>query len=266
MTNIVNMPNTSAPFDPNTYMMKLQGKDYLPVAARIAWINAEFGHEFSISSELVEHNSYPGKNPRNIKEEITIREALFKVRVTFPNGKFKEAWGSETSVDFKDYLEKAETKAIGRALGFAGYGTMFAPEFDESATITRAQSRSQANEENTYENTRAVDTAQDLSEIRSRVSERKSKQGGEGQSSTETQTMTSSGTHQSSNSQQHEQLVQQLLLEIKKSKGKDPLEKQVEDLIAEANQRGQVKRASKLSEDDLRVLVQSVQALVSTHS
>jgi hypothetical protein len=32
---------------------------------------------------------------------------------------------------FGDYLEKAETGAYGRALGALGYGTQFAPEFDE---------------------------------------------------------------------------------------------------------------------------------------
>ena len=37
----------------------------------------------------------------------------------------------ETARGFPDYVEKAETGAIGRALGVLGYGTQFAPEFDE---------------------------------------------------------------------------------------------------------------------------------------
>jgi hypothetical protein len=32
---------------------------------------------------------------------------------------------------FPDYIEKAETGAIGRALAMCGYGTLQAPEFDE---------------------------------------------------------------------------------------------------------------------------------------
>lgn len=267
---IRDLPNTTKPFDPNDYMMKLQGKEYLPVAARIAWVNAEFGHEFSVSSELVEHNSYPGKNPRNAKEEITVREALFKVRVTFPNGKFKEAWGSETNVDFKDYLEKAETKALGRALGFAGYGTLFAPEFDESATISRGESRDKA-QDNTYENTRAVDTAQDLDMVRDRITSRKksSSLGGEESSSQEeplATTQTSGTTPTKTASKEHDQLVQSLLAEVKKSKSNPDLEKQINELISEANSKGKVKRASQLPTDELRDLVQTVQEIASTHA
>jgi hypothetical protein len=37
----------------------------------------------------------------------------------------------ENKQGFADHLEKAETGAIGRALGIAGFGTQFAPEFDE---------------------------------------------------------------------------------------------------------------------------------------
>ena len=37
----------------------------------------------------------------------------------------------ETESGFPDYIEKAETGAIGRALAMCGYGTLQAPEFDE---------------------------------------------------------------------------------------------------------------------------------------
>ena len=37
----------------------------------------------------------------------------------------------ETEAGFPDYIEKAETGAIGRALAMCGYGTLQAPEFDE---------------------------------------------------------------------------------------------------------------------------------------
>ena len=42
---------------------------------------------------------------------------------------------SETMSDFRDYFEKAETKAIGRALAMLGYGTQFAPELDEAERV-----------------------------------------------------------------------------------------------------------------------------------
>jgi len=37
----------------------------------------------------------------------------------------------ETEIGFLDYIDKAETGAIGRALAICGYGTLQAPEFDE---------------------------------------------------------------------------------------------------------------------------------------
>ena len=44
----------------------------------------------------------------------------------------------ETEAGFPDYIEKAETGAIGRALAMCGYGTLQAPEFDEQGRLTDA--------------------------------------------------------------------------------------------------------------------------------
>ena len=41
----------------------------------------------------------------------------------------------ETEIGFPDYIEKAETGAIGRALAMCGYGTLQAPEFDEQERL-----------------------------------------------------------------------------------------------------------------------------------
>jgi len=41
----------------------------------------------------------------------------------------------ETKIGFPDYIEKAETGAVGRALAMCGYGTLQAPEFDEGERI-----------------------------------------------------------------------------------------------------------------------------------
>lgn len=266
---IVQIPDTTAPFNPNDHLMKLSGKEYLPVAARIAWLHAEFSHEYDIRTELVEHNKFMGKNPRNVKEEITIGEAIFKARITFPNGKVVEAFGSETSIDFKDYLEKAETKALGRALGFAGYGTMMAPEFDESATLTRAESVDKTST-NTYDNTRAVDTAQDLEDMRARVAARKAAQKekeGEATSKT-TETSGTKPTPPASNpaEAEHQALTQTLMAIMTKSKSNTVLTGQINELVAEANRNGGSTRASLLPTEDLRALVEAVQALVNTHS
>ena len=39
------------------------------------------------------------------------------------------------STDFKDYVEKAETQAIGRALAIAGFGTQFCDDLDEGDSL-----------------------------------------------------------------------------------------------------------------------------------
>jgi len=59
--------------------------------------------------------------------------ALFRARVSVPGGGTASGWGSETADDFGDYIEKAETKALGRALAALGYGTQFCEDFDFSA-------------------------------------------------------------------------------------------------------------------------------------
>lgn len=44
----------------------------------------------------------------------------------------------ETEGGFPDYIEKAETGAVGRALAMCGYGTLQAPEFDEQDRLADA--------------------------------------------------------------------------------------------------------------------------------
>ena len=44
----------------------------------------------------------------------------------------------ETEIGFPDYIEKAETGAVGRALAMCGYGTLQAPEFDEGERLADA--------------------------------------------------------------------------------------------------------------------------------
>ena len=44
----------------------------------------------------------------------------------------------ETEAGFPDYIEKAETGAIGRALAMCGYGTLQAPEFEKQDRLADA--------------------------------------------------------------------------------------------------------------------------------
>src|SRR5207302_11021943 len=56
--------------------------------------------------------------------------AIFSAKVTLPSGAEATGWGSETADDWKDFIEKADAKALGRALAALGFGTQFCEDFD----------------------------------------------------------------------------------------------------------------------------------------
>ena len=104
-------------FDASKYLTDLGGRDYLEVKWRLLWLRTEHP-EAVVETELVKHET---------------GLALFRARVTVPGGGTATGWGSETAEDFGDFIEKAETKALGRALAALGYGTQFCEDFDFSS-------------------------------------------------------------------------------------------------------------------------------------
>jgi hypothetical protein len=110
-------------FDPSRHLRQLRGKggasDYLDVKWRLVWLRSEHP-DAHITTEHV---------------TITSDLAIFKARVTIPDGGSATGYGSETARDFGDFIEKAETKALGRALIALGYGTQFAQEFGEDDVV-----------------------------------------------------------------------------------------------------------------------------------
>ena len=103
-------------FDPSRYLRKLGGKEYLEVM-RLLWLRTE----------------HPDAVMRTELAKLEDGFALFKAYVAIPGGGESTGWGSETRQDFFDYIEKAETKALGRALAALGYGTQFCEDFDFAA-------------------------------------------------------------------------------------------------------------------------------------
>jgi hypothetical protein len=103
-----------SPFNPAPYVRQLRGRggaqDYLDVKFRLLWLRRE----------------HP--DAETLTEHIRIDDgvAIFKATVTIPGGGKATGHGSETAADFPDYIEKAETKALGRALNALGYGAQFA--------------------------------------------------------------------------------------------------------------------------------------------
>lgn len=107
-------------FNPMEHLIDLKGKQYLQVMWRLVWFR-EDKPNWCIDTELV---------------SSTEKSAVFVAKIFDENGILKASGhGSETQNDFRDFMEKAETKAIGRALAMLGYGTQFAPELDEETRI-----------------------------------------------------------------------------------------------------------------------------------
>lgn len=107
-------------FNPSEHLMDLKGKQYLQVMWRLVWFREE-KPLWSIDTKL---------------EQLSDTHAVFSAKIYDENGVQKSAgYGSESVKDFRDFIEKAETKAVGRALAMLGYGTQFAPEMDEGERI-----------------------------------------------------------------------------------------------------------------------------------
>lgn len=119
--------STAKPFEPSRYLIKLPRRarqadgswattdtDYLEVKWRLLWLRTEHP-EATVETDLISH---------------VAETALFRARVGIPESGSATGWGHESAADFGDYVEKAETKALGRALAALGYGTQFCEDFD----------------------------------------------------------------------------------------------------------------------------------------
>ena len=115
-------------FDASKYLTDLNGRDYLEVKWRLLWLRTEHP-DAVVETELVKHEA---------------GLALFRARVAVPGSGEASGWGSETADDFEDFIEKAETKALGRALAALGYGTQFCEDFDFSAEGRETRERPDA--------------------------------------------------------------------------------------------------------------------------
>ena len=114
-------------FEPSRYLTKIDGRDYLEVKWRLLWLRTEYPTA-RLTTELVKFDD---------------GFALFRAEATLPTGASATGWGSETIHDFADYIEAAETKAIGRALAGLGFGTQFCRDFDFAAAARAEASQPQ---------------------------------------------------------------------------------------------------------------------------
>jgi hypothetical protein len=114
-------PAPRVAFDPARYLSKVNGADYLECKWRLVWLRDR------------------DPDARIETEAVTLDPAfsLFKATITLSTGGSATGYGSETPQDFRDHIEKAETKAIGRALAALGFGTQFCPDHDFGAAQGR---------------------------------------------------------------------------------------------------------------------------------
>ena len=139
-------------FNPNDHVMQLKSKqgsqDYLPVQWRLVWFRQDHP-DGTIHTEIVhldldaltEEETYVWNNEKRHSEKVVKTAkgvAIFKATITDGKGGMATGTKMEKAASFSDFLEKAETGAIGRALAALGYGTQFAPELNEQHRIVDA--------------------------------------------------------------------------------------------------------------------------------
>ena len=136
-------------FNPNEHLMQLKSKegfkDYLPVQWRLVWfrdqcpdgtIETEIVH-LDLDKETEEEVFVWNNEKRRSEKTIKTARGVAVFRAIVKDGKGGVATGTkmEKAASFPDFLEKAETGSIGRALAALGYGTQFAPELNEEHRI-----------------------------------------------------------------------------------------------------------------------------------
>lgn len=105
-------------------LLNLRGKEYLEVKYRLVWFREDHP-DWSIETELVSVTDVSAYAKATVRDD--------KGRIIATSHKYESIQG------FPDFIEKAETGAIGRALALIGYGTQFcADELDEGKRIVDA--------------------------------------------------------------------------------------------------------------------------------
>jgi len=131
-------------FNPKEHLMQLKSKeglkDYLPVAWRLLWFREQCPQGKITTAKILldpemdtTEEGYAWNEEKRKSEKVMKHAKGFAVyHAHVEDGKGGEAEGtkSEKAASFADYIEKAETGAIGRALAALGYGTQFAPDFE----------------------------------------------------------------------------------------------------------------------------------------
>jgi hypothetical protein len=126
-------------FDPKPHLIQLPRKvkdratgqyvtvydDYLEVKWRLCWFRDKFPHGVITTEEVC--------------VDLERGYARYKAIVEDGEGGRATGYGTETAAGFEDYVERAETRALGRALAALGIGTQFVgQDLDEMPHVADA--------------------------------------------------------------------------------------------------------------------------------
>jgi hypothetical protein len=120
-------------------MMPLSGGLYLPVRRRVAWMRGEPVPRptWGIVNTLLKYEmgtleAPRGGGPGGKMAKISGGYAVVKSEIIDDSGRIiSTGYAQERSEIFPDFIEKAETAAVGRAAALAGFGTEAALDLDE---------------------------------------------------------------------------------------------------------------------------------------
>src|SRR5262245_34245570 len=97
--------------DPQTGQWTTRLEEYLEVKWRLVMFRERYPHGVLTTDEV--HVS------------LDRRYSRYKPPVADGEGGLATGYGTETAAGFADYVERAETRALGRALAVLGFGTQF---------------------------------------------------------------------------------------------------------------------------------------------
>lgn len=139
-------------FNPHNHLLNLESNSnkperwYLPVQYRLVWlrdqcpqatIETEMIHldlDREVQAEAWAWNTEKRKNEKVIKTAKGF--CIFRAVVKDGKGGIATGTKSESAVNFSDFIEKAESGSIGRALAALGFGTQFCgDELEEQERI-----------------------------------------------------------------------------------------------------------------------------------
>jgi hypothetical protein len=123
-------------FKPGDFTIDLNGKEYLPVAARVKWFRTIHPNGSIETTEVTVDLDRPfpkgnGKVYGYARFHATVRDADGHL--------LGQGTKTETAANFFDFVEKAETGAIGRALAASGFGTELDQDLDEGRIVDSPQ-------------------------------------------------------------------------------------------------------------------------------